>query len=70
MVSISPFVNKMFYSRLFTASSLRQKARGQLSGGVSWVATVANSTVRGHLDKIHLGDNGSFLCSEYAGLIR
>jgi len=35
LVSISPFVNKMFYSRLFTASSLRQKARSQLSGGVS-----------------------------------
>jgi len=37
MVSISPFVNKMFYSRLFTASLLRQKAWGHLSGGVSWV---------------------------------
>jgi len=37
MVSISPFVNKMFYSRLFTASLVRQEARGQLSGGVSWV---------------------------------
>jgi len=32
LVSISPFVNKMVYSRLFTASSLRQKAQGQLSG--------------------------------------
>ena len=31
MVSISPFVNKTFYSRLFTTSLLRQKAQGQLS---------------------------------------
>jgi len=37
MVSISPFVNKMFYSRLFTVSLLGQKAQGQLSGGGSWV---------------------------------
>ena len=46
MVSISPFVNKMFYSRLFTASLARQKARGQLSGGVSWVVGHCNTLKR------------------------
>ena len=37
MVSISPFVNKTLYLRLFTGPLLRQMAQCQLSGGGRWV---------------------------------
>src|SRR5258706_14005820 len=39
MDSITPLVNKTFYLRLFTVSSLIQKARCQLSGCVQYINT-------------------------------